>query len=73
MTINFVRTLITDRQFPADGTSESSPKIYGSSDFPFKGWQPPQPEGYKQSAATTHESAIVIDNGQLASFDTGAG
>jgi hypothetical protein len=67
MTINSVRTLATDRAFPAlpdEGTSDSSPHIYGAPDFPFKGWQPPQPEGYKQSAATSHESAIVIDNGQ---------
>ena len=39
------------------------PRIYPAPDYPFKGWQPPQPEGYRQSAASPNESAIVIDNG----------
>jgi len=68
MTINSVRTLVTSRQFPsppADESSHSFPCIYGAPDFPFKGWQPPQTESYRQSTATSHEHAFVIDNGKL--------
>src|SRR5205814_932519 len=66
MTINSVQTILTDRKFPSpppNGHPQSVPKVYNAPDFPFKGWQPPQPEGYEQSAATPSESAIVIDNG----------
>jgi hypothetical protein len=72
MTIQSVRTLVTKRQLPsppADDSSETSPRVYGAPDFPFKGWQPPQPEGHRQSAATSHESAFVIDNGTSVPFE----
>lgn len=73
MTINSVRTLVTNRQFPSppvDDSIQSSPRIYGAPDYPFKGWQPPQPEGYRQSAAAAHESALVIDNGRSSTVNT---
>jgi hypothetical protein len=66
MTIVSVHTLFKDRQFPSsfdDGSSNFSPHVYNAPDFPFKGWQPPQREVHRQSASTSHESAIVIDNG----------
>ena len=66
MTINSVRTIVTDRRLPSpppNGYPQAAPKVYPAPDFPFKGWQPPQPEGYSESAATPSESAIVIDNG----------
>ena len=68
MTINSVHTILTDRRFPSpppNSYPRSTPKIYNAPDFPFKGWQPPQPEGYQQSAATTFDSAIVIDYGMV--------
>ncbi|KAL3481434.1 hypothetical protein BJX99DRAFT_218998 [Aspergillus californicus] len=42
---------------------QSSPRIYDVQDRPFKGYQPPQPEGYEQSKSKPDTSAIVIDNG----------
>ncbi|KIX04311.1 uncharacterized protein Z518_05178 [Rhinocladiella mackenziei CBS 650.93] len=66
MTIISTSRVVTERRLPTpplDGQQESKPQIYPAPDFPFKGWQPPQPEGYRQSAATPTESAIVIDNG----------
>lgn len=39
------------------------PKIYNVKEYPFKGYQPPQPDGYEQSKASPSSSAIVIDNG----------
>ncbi|ERF74831.1 hypothetical protein EPUS_03215 [Endocarpon pusillum Z07020] len=66
MTIKSVRTLATTRQLPsppADDLRPSSPRVCDAPDYPFKGWQPPQPEGYRQSAATSIETAFVIDNG----------
>jgi len=66
MTIQSVRTLIANRQLPstpANDPSELSPRVHGAPDFPFKGWQPPQPESDRESAAS-HERAFVIDNGK---------
>jgi hypothetical protein len=71
MTIQSVRTLVTNRRLPSpptDDPSEPSPYVYGAPDFPFKGWQPPKPEGDRQSATTSHESAFVIDNGKSVHF-----
>lgn len=62
MTITKVEKIIEQRSRPPNDNFPA-PKIYPSPDFPFKGWQPPQPEGWKQSAATPTESAIVIDSG----------
>ncbi|EDN11056.1 conserved hypothetical protein [Histoplasma mississippiense (nom. inval.)] len=39
------------------------PKLYPVQEPPFKGYMPPQPEGYEQSREATSSSAIVIDNG----------
>lgn len=39
------------------------PKVYEIREPPFKGYQPPQPDGYEQSKANPGSSAIVIDNG----------
>ncbi|KAJ5219574.1 Actin-like protein arp5 [Penicillium chermesinum] len=39
------------------------PEPYLVQDFPFKGYQPPQPDGFEQSKAHADTSAIVIDNG----------
>lgn len=47
---------------PPDG-KWPQPKVYPSPEFPFKGYQPPQPDGYAQSAGTHTDSAIVLDNG----------
>lgn len=44
------------------------PKVYPAQDYPFKGYHPPQPEGYQQSKSTANTSAIVIDNGREAVF-----
>jgi actin-related protein 5 len=66
MTISAVNTIIEERRFPTPppGTSPSSgPQIYLAPDYPFKGWQPPQPEGFRDSAGTAGESAIILDNG----------
>ncbi|KAG2412048.1 hypothetical protein HFD88_009604 [Aspergillus terreus] len=39
------------------------PKIYNVQEPPFKGYHPPQPEGYEQSRSKADSTAIVIDNG----------
>jgi actin-related protein 5 len=46
------------------GAVKPPPKISNAQDFPFKGYQPPQPEGYEQSKSRPNTSAIVIDNGK---------
>jgi actin-related protein 5 len=46
------------------GAVKPPPKISNAQDFPFKGYQPPQPEGYEQSKSRPDSSAIVIDNGK---------
>ncbi|KAL2407916.1 Actin-like protein arp5 [Exophiala dermatitidis] len=66
MTITNISRIATERRLPTpppDGQTRSQPRIYPAPDFPFKGYQPPQPDGWRQSAATPDESAIVIDNG----------
>lgn len=68
MTITSVQTVLPGRY--AVNSSEKRvekppPEVYGVPDFPFKGYQPPQPDGFKQSQADPDASAIVIDNGQL--------
>ena len=66
MTINSVQTIVTDRTVPIPPPNGAPPpplRIHTAPDFPFKGWQPPQTEGYCQSAAAPSDSAIVIDNG----------
>ena len=64
MTINSTRQIVVERRLPTPPPDwELGPRIYPAPEYPFKGWQPPQPEGYRQSAANPGESAIVIDNG----------
>ncbi|KAJ5101287.1 hypothetical protein NUU61_003509 [Penicillium alfredii] len=66
MTITAVQTLLPGR-FAVNSTErrveKPPPQVYSVPDFPFKGYQPPQPEGYAQSQAHPDTSAIVIDNG----------
>ncbi|KAJ5618811.1 hypothetical protein N7510_002795 [Penicillium lagena] len=66
MTITSVQTLLPGR-FDINATEKRTPKpppqVYGVVDFPFKGYNPPQPEGYEQSRSHPDTSAIVIDNG----------
>ena len=73
MTITTVSLLTTERRLPSpppDRPSQSQPRIHAAPDFPFKGWQPPKPDGYQQSADTRSESAIVIDNGKSSASQT---
>jgi len=43
--------------------------MFSAPDFPFKGWQPAQMDGYGQSAASPGENAIVIDAGMELSVE----
>ncbi|KAJ5833930.1 chromatin remodeling complex subunit (Arp5) [Penicillium riverlandense] len=65
MTISSVQTL--PGRFESNAIEKRAakppPQIYGVADFPFKGYTPPQPEGYEQSRSHPDTSAIVIDNG----------
>ncbi|KAL4737774.1 hypothetical protein BDV11DRAFT_171676 [Aspergillus similis] len=45
------------------GVAKPPPKIFNVYERPFKGYQPPQPDGYEQSKSRPDTSAIVIDNG----------
>jgi actin-related protein 5 len=64
MTINSTRQIVVERRLPTPPPDwQLGPRIYPAPDYPFRGWQPPQPEGYRQSAANPCESAIIIDNG----------
>ncbi|KAJ5771092.1 uncharacterized protein N7511_003143 [Penicillium nucicola] len=63
MTITAINNLMPPRVTvnPTEKRSEKPPpQLHGVQEWPFKGYQPPQPEGYQQS---NPESAIVIDNG----------
>ena len=67
MTITSVQTLLPARiasNATEKRTEKPPPKLYSVQDFPFKGYHPPQPEGYQQSKAHPDTSAIVIDNGK---------
>ncbi|KAJ5767625.1 Actin-like protein arp5 [Penicillium manginii] len=65
MTITSVQTVLPSR-FAANSSQKREekppPQIHSVPDFPFKGYQAPQPEGFAQSQANPN-SAIVIDNG----------
>jgi hypothetical protein len=67
MTITSVQRLLPAR-IAANATEQRTekppPRLHGVQDFPFKGYHPPQPEGYQQSQAHPDTSAIVIDNGK---------
>jgi hypothetical protein len=68
--LGFVMAVISDiiLSTPAVANSPRNldkppPKVVPVQDPPFKGYQPPQPDGYEQSKASPDSSAIVIDNG----------
>ncbi|KAJ5583180.1 hypothetical protein N7535_001800 [Penicillium sp. DV-2018c] len=66
MTITSVQTLLPGR-IAANANEKRDekppPQLHTVQDFPFKGYHPPQPEGWQQSQAHPDTSAIVIDNG----------
>ncbi|KAL4787154.1 hypothetical protein BJX76DRAFT_345811 [Aspergillus varians] len=66
MAITSVQSLVPAR-FSVNQTEQRvvkpPPKVYDVHERPFKGYQPPQREGYEQSKARPDTSAIVIDNG----------
>jgi actin-related protein 5 len=67
MTVTSIARLTSERRLPTpppDGQEQLEPRLYPAPDYPFRGWQPAQPEGYQRSAAIPSESAIIIDNGQ---------
>lgn len=73
MTITSTKTLLSGR-YSTNSTEKRAekppPQVSYAQDFPFKGYQPPQPDGFQQSRAHPDTSAIVIDNGEfLAMFD----
>ena len=67
MAITAVNRRVEERRLPTpppDGSlNASQPRILAAPDFPFKGWQRAQTEGYGQSAANPDEHAIVMDIG----------
>lgn len=71
MTITSVQNVVPNR-LTTDPTERRAakplPQVYNAIDHPFKGYHPPQPEGYQQSKANPDSSAIVIDNGGFPLF-----
>ncbi|CEJ61613.1 Putative Chromatin remodeling complex subunit Arp5 [Penicillium brasilianum] len=66
MTITSIQTLLPGRysvNVTEKRTEKPPPQTYTVQDYPFKGYQPPQPDGYERSKAHPDTSAIVIDNG----------
>lgn len=45
--------------------AKNPPTVYNAQEPPFKGYHPPQPEGYEQSRSKADSTAIIIDNGEL--------
>lgn len=73
MTITSVQSLLPGRiasNSAEKQTEKPPPQLHGITDFPFKGYHPPQPEGYQQSQAHPDTSAIVIDNGKSINTQT---
>ena len=67
MTISSTRTLKTEQVAPEyfeANPPKQAPKVYAAAEPPFKGYHPPQPDGYRQSSANPTTTAIVIDNGE---------
>lgn len=67
MTITSAQTIVPARlsiNVSEKRAQKPPPKVFNIHDHPFKGYQPPQPEGYEQSKANPASSAIVIDNGE---------
>ncbi|OKL62032.1 hypothetical protein UA08_02181 [Talaromyces atroroseus] len=59
-------TIISSTRASSASNKDSAkppPKIYNVQEYPFKGYHPPQPDGYQQSKSSPSSSAIVIDNG----------
>ena len=72
MTITAVQSLLPGRiasNSSEKQTEKPPPQLHGITDFPFKGYHPPQPEGYQQTRAHPDTSAIVIDNGEQLNAD----
>lgn len=69
MTITSVQTILPTR-FTSNSTEKPAakppPELYHAQDFPFKGYQAPQTDGFERSKAHPDTSAIVIDNGESA-------
>lgn len=66
MTIVSVETILPGRYAILKSEKAATtppPNTYTVQEPPFKGYQPPQPEGYEQSKSNPSTSAIVIDNG----------
>jgi actin-related protein 5 len=68
MTITSVQTILPSRLAVNSSQRREEkppPQTYSVPDFPFKGYQAPQLDGFAQSQANPN-SAIVIDNGERA-------
>ena len=67
MTINSVQTLFPGR-LSINSTEKSAakppPKTYPVREPPFRGYLPPQADGFERSRSNPDSSAIVIDNGK---------
>ncbi|KAL2001026.1 hypothetical protein VTN02DRAFT_2339 [Thermoascus thermophilus] len=66
MTISSTQTILPTRSTTSSADKSAAkppPTVYGLPEPPFKGYQPPQPDGYARSQANPTASAIVIDNG----------
>jgi hypothetical protein len=73
MAIISVQTLLPSRiasNATEKRTEKPPPQLHTVQDFPFKGYIPPQPEGWQQSQAHPGTSAIVIDNGKQLDIDS---
>ena len=67
MTIVSEQTIIPGRLFINANEKRAAkppPKVFNIQDRTFKGYQPPQPDGYERSKSNPGASAIVIDNGE---------
>ncbi|EAW13513.1 actin-related protein ARP5 [Aspergillus clavatus NRRL 1] len=66
MTIISVQTFLPGRLAITSNEKNAAkppPSVYNVQDNPFKGYHPPQPDGYERSKSNPDASAIVIDNG----------
>jgi actin-related protein 5 len=66
MTVTSEQRLVVSRAANSldRNAAKPPPKVFSVAESPFKGYQPPQPDGYQQSKASPSSSAIVIDNGR---------
>lgn len=72
MTITSRQTVLPARAFSSadKNATKPPPKVFPVPEPPFKGYHPPQPDGYQQSKASPSSSAIVIDNGRFICYGT---